>query len=113
MFAGWLHTLNVLRNLAAHHSRVWNSRISIPPGLPKRGKIPEFDHMLDRRLEIAPKVYASLVIMSYLMSRIGTESTRVRDARALFDDFPSVPGHSLDMMGFPSSWQSEAVWDWS
>jgi abortive infection bacteriophage resistance protein len=34
VLSSWLHTLNYVRNLCAHHSRLWNRQLSIKPLLP-------------------------------------------------------------------------------
>ena len=36
MFATWLRSLNYLRNVSAHHSRLWNRNVVDQPKLPKR-----------------------------------------------------------------------------
>jgi abortive infection bacteriophage resistance protein len=32
----WLHTLVYVRNICAHHSRIWNKELRIPVKLPKK-----------------------------------------------------------------------------
>lgn len=39
VFKSWLFSLSYLRNLVAHHSRLWNRNITSKPMLPKRGEI--------------------------------------------------------------------------
>lgn len=40
VFESWLRSLNYLRNLVAHHSRVWNRNIIDQPKMPKAGEVP-------------------------------------------------------------------------
>lgn len=39
-FASWLRSLNYLRNVCAHHSRLWNRNIIDQPKLPPVGEVP-------------------------------------------------------------------------
>ncbi|WP_209286246.1 Abi family protein [Marinobacterium alkalitolerans] len=39
VFKSWLFSLSYLRNLVAHHSRLWNRNITSKPMLPKQGEI--------------------------------------------------------------------------
>ncbi|WP_263081273.1 Abi family protein [Endozoicomonas sp. Mp262] len=39
VFSSWLRSLNYLRNLCAHHSRLWNRNIIDQPKLPERGTV--------------------------------------------------------------------------
>ncbi|WGT25886.1 Abi family protein [Pseudomonas marginalis] len=32
----WLHTLTTIRNMCAHHSRLWNRELGIRPELPRK-----------------------------------------------------------------------------
>ncbi|KAA6204441.1 MAG: hypothetical protein DU429_08120 [Candidatus Tokpelaia sp.] len=35
VLASWLHGFNFVRNIAAHHARLWNSAIAVPVTIPK------------------------------------------------------------------------------
>ncbi len=39
VFRSWLRSLNYLRNLCAHHSRLWNRNVIDQPRLPQKGEI--------------------------------------------------------------------------
>jgi abortive infection bacteriophage resistance protein len=34
----WLHTITYLRNICAHHGRLWNQILAIPPLIPDKNK---------------------------------------------------------------------------
>jgi len=44
IFASWLRSLNYLRNVCAHHSRLWNRNIIDQPKLPSHDEIPWVEH---------------------------------------------------------------------
>jgi abortive infection bacteriophage resistance protein len=39
LLESWLHTLTVVRNICAHHSRLWNRELGITPAQPKSDRI--------------------------------------------------------------------------
>lgn len=36
VFASWMHFLTYIRNLCAHHSRIWNRELAIRPKYPDK-----------------------------------------------------------------------------
>ncbi|WP_349293799.1 Abi family protein [Marinobacter sp. M3C] len=36
LLQSWLHTLTIVRNICAHHARLWNRELGIKPELPKK-----------------------------------------------------------------------------
>lgn len=52
-----------------------------------------------------------LLIMAYLTRQLGVDSGWVSSARDIRDTFPSVPGHTMQMLGFPLGREREAVWN--
>lgn len=45
VMASWLAALNYVRNVAAHHSRLFNRKLQNAPSRPKAGQVPLFDHL--------------------------------------------------------------------
>ena len=39
VLASWMHSISYIRNLCAHHSRLWNRRLAIKPKVLKNNKI--------------------------------------------------------------------------
>jgi abortive infection bacteriophage resistance protein len=102
VFGSWLHHLTTVRNLCAHHSRLWNRDFSIRPEAPRTKPIT----LAGLFLINSPKIYNTLLILLYLMDRIApAHRWRERLQRQL-------KNHSqwLDTMGFPEHWQSLEIW---
>jgi len=102
-FAQWLRSLNFIRNVAAHHSRLWNinvvERSAVPPGWPAA---------LDNA---RPFFYFGL--MQHLLGVICPRSSwgqRLTDLLA--EDFPAStnPGLSLKDFGAYEGWSQAAPW---
>lgn len=101
----WLHTLTFIRNLCAHHSRLWNRELSIPPKLPKIWILP--DRLIPSQVQPVRRVYVVLLILSHLMEQVSPDSEwRIR-FRSLLKRYPAT---NLTMMGFPSDWEQHALW---
>ena len=45
LMTSWLASLNYVRNVAAHHSRLFNRKLQNAPSRPKAGQIPSLDHL--------------------------------------------------------------------
>lgn len=84
----WIHSLSVLRNLCAHHCRIWNRTFRISPQLPKQLKPLARDNR---------KLAAQVIVLTHLLKPLGRNSAFDGDWRALLDEFPDV---SLPKMGF-------------
>jgi abortive infection bacteriophage resistance protein len=98
VFASWLHALTAIRNVCAHHSRLWNRELAIKPELPNAWKTNGVQN--DRFYAIA------LVIQSLLM----VVSPKSRWKQRLKEQLNSYPALKIQAMHFPSKWQDETIW---
>jgi abortive infection bacteriophage resistance protein len=96
----WLHCLSYVRNLCAHHRRLWNVKLVIKPLIAKKHAtlIPELDK---------DKYYAVAIILHYLMGMIAPQS-RWHERLANLMVKHSAAG--LRAMGFPPDWRSKGFW---
>lgn len=97
----WIRALSTLRNICAHHDRLWNSDLVVNrPVLAKK-----------YRSELATdRVYSRLVIMRVLLGRIDHQRGRtwIEDLKSLVADKPSKV--RLQDMGFDQSWDATPAW---
>lgn len=101
----WLMTLNYIRNLCAHHGRLWNRVISIKPYMPDKKNRPEFHLPESIRNE---RMFAVLSLLRYMLQCIAPQSqwpTRV--TKLWTEKHQSIPIHS---MGIPSNWKEYDLW---
>ena len=99
----WLHSLCYVRNICAHHGRLWNRFFTIRPLLPTRKKhvfLQEVD--LDTR-----KLYVMLCCIQYLLLKINPTSSFKTRLKALIKGHPNI---SITEMGFPKDWMCEHIW---
>ncbi len=98
LLKSWLHSTSHLRNLCAHHSRVWNRAFSIKPLVAKS----EHHHVRDPN-----KFYNHAVAVQSLLKRISVDTHWPDRLRALLDEYPTIPPAE---MGFPPNWRQEPIW---
>lgn len=103
IFLGFLHHLVTLRNICAHHGRLWNRQFTVTPKLPR--------HPNDLATSInqaAPRnIYNSLGIMLYLIDIIQPNS---QWRNQLKESLIANPTEDFSAMGFPEGWQEQPIW---
>jgi len=103
-FGSLLHHIAYVRNLCAHHSRLWNRRFTITVSLPKKHPAPvvaSLNPPEDRR------IYNTLVLLAHVMNTVQPGNRWAAHVRQLIENqaFP-VANH----MGFPHDWQARPIW---
>lgn len=109
LMQSWLRSLNFVRNVAAHHSRLWNKNLVDQPKLPKAGDIPGFDPVV-AQAGAGSRMFTMLCILRYLMRTVSPGASWPASLRELLEDFPSIPALSLADMGFPENWRAQPLW---
>jgi abortive infection bacteriophage resistance protein len=99
----WIHAFANLRNLCAHHSRIWNRRFTIKPKLPRNAK----NTFLSNLNIHDNKLYAQLCCINYISRIISPETSFMSELKVLLSDCKLV---DLKEMGFPDNWKEEAIW---
>ena len=110
--ASWLRAMNFVRNIAAHHGRLWNKDLVDHPQMSVAGDIPGFDPPPPANFRGAPaRVYPVLCVIIFFIRQIAPELEWPRRLRELLTEgFPDAPGRSLAEMGFPSDWENSNFW---
>lgn len=111
LMTSWLASVNYVRNVAAHHARLFNRKLQNAPSRPKAGKVPLLDHL---RAEDTAKstfgVYNALAVIAYLLRSIGDDAAWRRGLVELLESFPSAPGLTIAAVGAPQGWAHQALW---
>jgi abortive infection bacteriophage resistance protein len=108
--ASWLRHLNDIRNVCAHHSRLWNRNTANPPRLPNRGSCALLDH-LHAHSKSTRRLYAGVAICAYMMRALYPRTqwhTRFRDF--VLSEAPKSQLIDSRVAGFPARWHQEALW---
>lgn len=101
----WLLTITVLRNIIAHHSRLWNrviiNKYDWPSTIPKP-ILSYIPNNYQRR-----KIFPILSAILYMNNEISPGHHIKQELNNLFNQFPNV---QIGKMGFPVNWQNEPIW---
>lgn len=117
LLKSWFRSLSDLRNVCAHHGRVWNREFGSRPEMPKKipphwPTVPEAIATGARAqpaqtLNPRHRLYLQLVVIESLMQMVCPESRWAERLVMLLDRYPQV---SRPHMGFPANWDQEAFW---
>jgi len=99
----WLRCVTVVRNICAHHARLWNAIIVINPSLPSR--LP--NAWIANRQLTSDKLYPHLCYIAYWLNSINPANTFTKDIKNLLEKYPVVDPAA---MGFPRGWKNEPLW---
>ena len=104
VFESWLLPLNTIRNIVAHHGRLWNRVLGLKPIIPRIGDYPDWHTPVKVENK---RVFAVLTICRYCLGRITPQSEWMNHLEALFADFPTIP---TKRMGIPENWKDCPIW---
>ena len=100
-----LHTLTPVRNICAHHGRLWNRRL--PMSLPVIRRLQGSLVPPDAPDRQSHYLYNYLVVLSALMAAINPGSTWTMRTKAFVETLDDLDRRS---MGFPADWRNRAPW---
>ena len=105
-----LQHLTDIRNMCAHHERLWDRRISTGLAIPNRlGASRETANAFNRLDQDRGKIYNALVMTVHLMEVVTPYGDWTERFLTLREEgaFNSIP---YEDMGFPSEWREYAIW---
>jgi abortive infection bacteriophage resistance protein len=107
----WIGSLIYVRNVSAHHARLFNRKLVNAPSRPKQGEAPVLDHLRDASsAKQIFGVYNVLAVMAYLLRSIEPHGDWAHRTARLIDAFPSTGHIGINAMGVPSGWASFELW---
>ncbi|SER66283.1 Abortive infection bacteriophage resistance protein [Azotobacter beijerinckii] len=108
VFQSWVRSLSYLRNLAAHHSRLWNRNVTDQPSLPRQGEIAWCDDFIGKA-DLIAKPFLLLAIARHLVKVVCPHSewhVRLKKHLEAFPQQHSRRKLSIADMGVPAGWES-------
>lgn len=98
----WLKSLNIVRNYAAHHARMFNRVYDIKP------KLNMGDPLLASLAQTMNRVFGQLTLVQYLHRQLDlSQATRLPALLASFPDNAIVP---MSRTGAPENWAEHPLW---
>ena len=98
----WMISVNVIRNICAHHGRMWNRIIPVMPQLPKTLK----NKWIVEKPQLSNKLYSSLCCIAYWLNSINPNNSFTSDFKTLLRKYPNV---DTNAMVFTKEWEIEPL----
>ena len=104
ILTSWLIYLTNVRNVCAHHSRLWNKKITADrPTIPFREKF-KFNGTMTN--DFNTTMYGIISIINRLLISFNSENHFIEKIDSLIDEY-SI---KTELMGFPEDWKMNAHW---
>lgn len=104
VFASWLHCIVYVRNICAHHSRLWNKILSIRPLMPRSPR----NTFIALPASGTQQTYFVLSMIIYLLNTVNPNHSFISRFKELLNRYPSI---DVRAMGFPINWENEKLWE--
>ncbi len=102
VFGSWLHSIVYLRNICAHHTRLWNRVMQINPMIPKKHLFAWVNTPPQNN-----RTYMMLCLIKYLLCNVHPSNKFKNDIIKLFNTYSNI---SPFAMHFPLDWEKEPLW---
>lgn len=102
----WIVLINKLRNISAHHWRLWNRNYNIKLIIKDNlfeNKWKKFTNIKTWREEITSNFYNASLIINYLLKQINPNLEWLDDLENLFNDFPWLK----EQIWFDENWKNQ------
>lgn len=96
----WLHHLSIIRNICAHHGRLWNREFTVTPNRPHRPK------EVAEAFTQSRKLYNTLVVLTHFMDIVSPK----HQFRERFQELALKYSITRFQMGFPVQWEQMSIW---
>lgn len=106
VLASWLRSFLRVRNICAHHGRLWNRFLGVYPRIPTSRRI-RWLHDDIRESTTSKRLYPVLVAIQVVLFTISPHSSWATRLRDLLRRYPEVP---LISMGIKQNWEEDRFW---
>lgn len=118
--ASFFNSLRIVRNICAHHGRLWNKRLFsnfIAPMRPESLSLSlnyptisdtDSDEIKSRKLDTQKSIYNIIVMLIYFVGKIAPQSKWLERLVALINNDSNK--QYLREMGFPKDWKNRPIW---
>ena len=104
----FMHHLNIVRNLTAHHCRLWNRRFVVTMKIPTAAGVPaDVANSFNRDQHAVRYIYNTLVMLVYLLRIISPKTTWPDRLVTLINEYVK---DNVSLMGFPANWCALPIW---
>ena len=104
ILTSWLHTMNYVRNICAHHARLWNKDLKIIPAVLEFSKTKIW--ISNPKTVQRSKVYYFLCMINYMLQTVNINTSFSKRLKELLEEYKP----KISAMGFPEKWKEEKIW---
>lgn len=111
VFISWMETLVYIRNICAHHSRLWNIVLTKTPvwvRSPRKDWVSRWENEETETNDKRLKMYAVCCLLTYLLDHINPYHKFRPRLTTLLQQFEDDV--DISQMGFPDNWKDEPLW---
>jgi abortive infection bacteriophage resistance protein len=110
LLLSWVRSINYVRNVCAHHARLWNMSPVDYPRPPRVGEMTILDH-LAHDPHAQSRLYAVAVAVQLFLRTVNPTTSWNQRLKELLAGFPAAPGAVIGQSGFPPSWENLPLWN--
>ncbi len=103
VFQSWIRSVTYVRNICAHHARLWNRTLTNKPTI----LLTPSKQWVSGDSQNNEKMYYFLCCLRYMLREVNPEARFVEKLKALFVKYPKT---SLNSMGFSANWENDPFW---
>ncbi len=99
----WIEHLVYIRNICAHHNRLWNRTMTIKAKLPTN----PLNEWINVKASKPDKIYTTICMITYLLQTVSKQNPFNGKIRTLFKRFNHI---NLNASGFNEKWKTDPFW---
>ncbi len=104
--SSWLESITYMRNIIAHHDRIWDRKmVNIPRAKLRKPRKPWFDNPLSDEQCHKPFLIISCIV--YLLESISPDAITKRNIIELLNESGIPP---IKRLGFDNDWENQPLW---
>lgn len=111
VFESWLHILIYMRNICAHHAKLWGRNFSITS---VKAKTKPSKPFLTINGEPRNRLYFNLAILKYFINEVNPKNSLTSRLAALLEKYPQIEQYDMvfkdGKRDFPADWLAEELW---
>jgi abortive infection bacteriophage resistance protein len=105
VFKTWIHNLCYVRNICAHHGRLWNRNLTIRPLIPDKEPL-----WLDMNLN-NKKLFATIATAEWIYRKIYLPLPYIENVHACMKNISALDPRFSAMMGVPTDREIGMCWE--
>lgn len=98
-FLNWMHGLSMIRNICAHHTRLWNKNIILKIKYAHK----DYRQLFNEDDKSIMRLYNWLIVIKIMIEKINPSSDWLNKFKALIEEYDV----QVKSMGFPEDWKDK------